>query len=156
MTLLVDVNHPGPQEDLVSNWEPSHSLVEDAISGVEIAPHLLALAVASLPLCLQWEMGWSTAGYLSFGIHSVLCSVSRPTSVLGQSFLQESSLSPSFSLSLDIPQLGLLSHVSSLRLSSGHSGPVPILSTHPAHSYSAPIAAGRLEHPGYLSTGSRG
>ena len=29
-----------------------------------------------------------------------------------------------FSLSLAIPQFGLLSHVSSLRLSSGHSGPV--------------------------------
>ena len=29
-TLLVDVNHPGAQEDLVSNWEPAHSLVEDA------------------------------------------------------------------------------------------------------------------------------
>ena len=34
-----------------------------------------------------------------------------------------------FSLSLAIPQFGLLSHVSSLRLSSGHSGPVLALST---------------------------
>ena len=32
-TLLADVNHPGSKEDLVSNWEPAHSLVEDAISG---------------------------------------------------------------------------------------------------------------------------
>ena len=38
MTLLVDVNRPGSQEDLVSNWEPAHSLVEDAISVAEIAP----------------------------------------------------------------------------------------------------------------------
>ena len=54
--LLADVNHPGPQEDLVSNWEPAHSLVEDAISGAEIASWLPALAVAHLPLCLQlWE-----------------------------------------------------------------------------------------------------
>ena len=30
MTLLTDVNHPGSQEDMVSNWEPAHSLVEDA------------------------------------------------------------------------------------------------------------------------------
>ena len=29
-TLLADVNHPGSQEDMVSNWEPAHSLVEDA------------------------------------------------------------------------------------------------------------------------------
>ena len=49
-TLLVDVNCPGSQEDLVSNWEPAHSLVEDAISGAEIAPRLPAMAVARLPL----------------------------------------------------------------------------------------------------------
>ena len=36
VTLLVDVNHPGSQEDLVSNWEPAHSLVEDVISRVEM------------------------------------------------------------------------------------------------------------------------
>ena len=51
VTLLADVNHPGSQEDLVSNWEPAQSLVEDAISGAEIAPCLPALAVAHLPLC---------------------------------------------------------------------------------------------------------
>ena len=51
-TLLADVNHPGSQEDLVSNWEPAYSLVEDAISGGKISPCLLALAVACLPLCL--------------------------------------------------------------------------------------------------------
>ena len=49
-TLLVDVNRPGSQEDLVSNWEPARSLVEDAVSGAEFAPCLLALAVAHLPL----------------------------------------------------------------------------------------------------------
>ena len=53
MTLPADVNHPGSQEVLVSNWEPDHSLVEDAISGAEVASRLLALAVARLPLCLQ-------------------------------------------------------------------------------------------------------
>ena len=57
MTLLADVNRPGSQEDLVSNWEPAHSLVEDAISGAEIAPCLPALAVAHLPLCLRWGDG---------------------------------------------------------------------------------------------------
>ena len=55
MTLLADVNHLGSQEDEVSNWEPAHSLVEDVISGAEIAaaPCLLALAVSRLPLCLR-------------------------------------------------------------------------------------------------------
>ena len=57
MTLLADVNCPGSQEDLVSKWEPAHSLVEDAISGAEIAPHLQALAVARLPVCLQQVEG---------------------------------------------------------------------------------------------------
>ena len=52
--LLADVNHPGSQEDLLRNWEPAHSLVEDAISGTEIAPRLPALAGAHLPLCL-WQ-----------------------------------------------------------------------------------------------------
>ena len=56
MTLLVDVNCPGSQEDLVNNWEPAHSFVEDASSGAEIAPCLPALAVARLPLYL-WQGG---------------------------------------------------------------------------------------------------
>ena len=60
--LLADSNHPGSQEDLISNWEPAHSLVEDAISGAKIATCLLALAVAHLPPCLWRGMGWSTAG----------------------------------------------------------------------------------------------
>ena len=63
-TLLVDVNHPGSQEDLVSNWETAHSLMEHAISVVEIAPRLQALAVARLALSLwrgAWGRGQSTA-----------------------------------------------------------------------------------------------
>ena len=54
MTLLVDVNRSGSQEDLVSNWEPVRSLVEDVVSGAEFAPCLPAPAVARLPLCL-WK-----------------------------------------------------------------------------------------------------
>ena len=83
VTLLEDVNHEGSQEDLVSNWEPAHSLVEDTISGAKIAPCLLALAIACLPLCFQHGMGWSTAGLLSFGVCSILCSVSEPGYALG-------------------------------------------------------------------------
>ena len=62
VTLLADVNCPGSLEDLVSNWEPAHSLVEDAVSGAEIAPCLPALAVGHLPLCLQAGRGQSAAG----------------------------------------------------------------------------------------------
>ena len=53
MTLPADVNHPGSQEDLVSNWEPACSLVEDAVSGAEIAPFQLWL----LPTCLSASGG---------------------------------------------------------------------------------------------------
>ena len=49
MTLLADVNCPGSQEDLVINWEPAHSLVEDAISGAKVAPFWLWLSPDCLP-----------------------------------------------------------------------------------------------------------
>ena len=60
--ILADVNQPGFLENVVSNWETGHSLVEDAISGAKIAaaPYLLGLAVAHLPLLLQrgtWGRG---------------------------------------------------------------------------------------------------
>ena len=83
VNLPVDVNRPGSAEDLVSNWEPAHSLVEDAVPGAEIVPHLLPLAVALLLLCLWQGMSQSIASWLSSGVHSVLCSVSGPGSALG-------------------------------------------------------------------------
>ena len=51
---LEEMLFPGAQEDVVSSWLPAHSLVEDVVSGAEIAaaPCLPALAVACLPLCL--------------------------------------------------------------------------------------------------------
>ena len=54
MTLLADVNCPGSQEDLVRNWEPTCSLVEDAVSGDKFAPRLPDLAVTHLSPCL-WQ-----------------------------------------------------------------------------------------------------
>ena len=83
MTLLVDVDHPGSQEDMVSNWEPAHSLLGEAVSGAEIAPCLLALAVTPTSLSLVGWQGLYTPGQLSFGIHSFLCSVSEPGCALG-------------------------------------------------------------------------
>ena len=56
MILLVGVNHPVSQEDLVSNWEPAHSLVEDALSGAEIVPSPSGSGYR-LPLCLWWGQG---------------------------------------------------------------------------------------------------
>ena len=56
------------QEDVVSTWQPAHSLVEDAVYEAEIAasPCLLALAVTHLPLCLR--EGTAPDGLLFFGI----------------------------------------------------------------------------------------
>ena len=53
---MVDVNHPGSQEDMVSSWEPIHSLVEDAVYGPEMAaaPCLPALAVTACPSASGW------------------------------------------------------------------------------------------------------
>ena len=73
-------HRPVSQEDLVSNWKPVHSLVEDVVSGGEFGPCLLALA--HLPPCLWWVVGQSGAGYLFSGDRSVLCSVSGPSSAL--------------------------------------------------------------------------
>ena len=70
-TLLADVNHPGSQEDLVSNWEPAHSSVQDAISGSEIAPCLQALAVACLSLFL-----WCGDGLVHSRLALLWCSLS--------------------------------------------------------------------------------
>ena len=66
VTLLEDVNHPGSWKAwlvLLPCWEPAHGLVEDAVSGTEIAatPWLLFPAVTSLPLCLQVGRGWYSA-----------------------------------------------------------------------------------------------
>ena len=57
MKLLPDIYLPGSQEEVLSNWELAHSLVEDEVPGAEIAapPCLLALAATYLPLCLQGE-----------------------------------------------------------------------------------------------------
>ena len=74
---LEDVKLPGSQEDMFCNWEPGHSLV---VSGAKIAaaPCLLALIVVHLPLCLWGGRAPYVAGLLSFGIHSILCSVIIP------------------------------------------------------------------------------
>ena len=75
----------------------------------------------------------SQLALLWYSLSPLFCE--QPCSALGYGFLQDSSLSVCLSLSvfffflsLAIPQFGLLSHVSSLRLPSGHSGPVLTLS----------------------------
>ena len=132
--LISGCNPPGrcqpsrSQEDMVSNWEPAHSLVEYAISGAEITPCLLALAVTHLPLCFWWGKGpvRSQLALLWYSLNPLFCEPAR-LQVRLEPFTGKFSLF-FLSLSLAIPQFGLVSQVSSLRLSSGHSGLVPTLS----------------------------
>ena len=153
------VNCPGSQEDVISNSEPAHSLVEDAISGAEIAAAscLPALAVACLPVCLQQGGVYMQPVLLWYS--SILCSVSAPGCMLepftGKFFFF---LIPF--LSLEIPRFGLLSHVSSLILFSGHSRhsrPYPKVwwcsLNLPAQ---PPLAGSGRELLGYFSIGSWG
>ena len=77
----MDVNRPGSQEDVVSNWQPAHSLVEDAVSGAEIAaaPCLPALAVTCLLLCLQGgrALYGSCLAFLWYSLNPVFCESDR-------------------------------------------------------------------------------
>ena len=93
MTLLADVNHLGSQEDEVSNWEPAHSLVEDVISGAEIAaaPCLLALAVSRLPLCLRGgrALCGSWLALLWYLLNPLLCEHTRGHHVVLEPFVRK-------------------------------------------------------------------
>ena len=131
VTLLAYVNRPGSQEDLVSNWEPARSLVEDPSPGAEIAPRLPALAVTRPPLCLQLARdgpAHSRLALLWYSISPLFCEQACQCLRL-ELFTGKFSLS----LLLFFP-LSLLSHslgfylVSSLRLPLGYSSPFLILS----------------------------
>ena len=75
------------------------------------------------PACSQLALLW-------YSLNPLFCEPVRLCVSL-EPFVGKFSVS-FFSLSLAIPQFGMLSHVSSLRLSSGHSGPVRTLSTNDA------------------------
>ena len=101
MTLLADANCLGSQGDVVSNWEPTHSLVEDAISGAEISPCLPALAVTRLPLCLWWGNGpvRSWLALLWYSLNPLFCEQAQLCLRL-ELFMGKFSLSVSFFLSV--------------------------------------------------------
>ena len=112
-TLLADVNHPGSQEDVVSNWEPAHSLVEDAVSGPEVFSRLLSLAITHLPLYYIWQgdgPGHSQLAFLWYLLNPLFCEPARLCLRL-ELFVGKFSLSLSLSFfSLAIQQFGLLSN----------------------------------------------
>ena len=82
--LQADMNSPGSQTDMVSDWQPAHILAGGAVSGVEIAmaPCLPPLAVTHLPLCF-WVGRAITGSWLalfqySLGFNPSDCSLSAP------------------------------------------------------------------------------
>ena len=142
--LLVDVNHPRSQENLVSNWEPVHSLVEHAVSGAKISPLALLPTwgrASPQPLISAAPLWCLLSPLFCERVRLSLRAFCRKVISLSLFF---------FFSSLAIPQFGLLSHVNSLRMSSGHSGLAPTLYMQP------PLTARGCKWPGYLSTGSRG
>ena len=108
---------------MVSNWEPAHSLVEDAVSWDKIAtaPCLLALAVAQLPLCFQ-EVGAYMAASL---LNPLFCESTRGHHEALEPFVE---MILYFCLSGDPRVWVAVSHYT-LRLSSWHSGLVLTLRT---------------------------
>ena len=102
-------------------------MVEDVVSGAKIASCLLALAVTCLPPAGDGPV-LSQLALLWFSLSPLFCERAWQCLRL-ELFMGKFSFSPFFFiLSLAIPWFGLLSHVSSLRLSSRHSGPVLTLS----------------------------
>ena len=94
-------------------------------------------AVAHLPLCLQHGEGpvCSQPALLWYSFSPLFCECTRghrEVTFMGKF------LSFFFFISLVIPRFGLLSHISSLRLFSWHSGPVVTLRTNDAACTSLP------------------
>ena len=120
-------------QDLEKTW-----LATGSCSQIDRGCHLwgrdcpfLALAVACLPLCLQGlgegqDHRWLVL--LWYSLSPLFCEQAWQCLRLELRLEKVLSFSLSFFLPLAIPQFGLLSHVSSLRLSSGPSGLILTLS----------------------------
>ena len=126
---------------MVRNRKPIRSLVGDAISGAKFAPFWLQLA----PICPLPPAGDGLVlrllALLWYLLSPLFCEQAWQCLRSGLSWDSSLSLSPFFcSVSLAIPQSGLLSHVSSLRLPSGQSGPVLTLSNEARSSMVSPLS----------------
>ena len=111
------------RKSLVRNWKPVLSFLRDALSGAQFA--LFWLQLVPLAPCLQRGMDRSASGSHFSGIRSsfVLSAGRAFRGIVLALFL---------SVSLAVARFRLLSQGSSLRLPSGHSGPVLTLRMPPA------------------------
>ena len=146
-TQLADFNSPGSQEDLVSNLEPACNLVGDALWGRDCP------LPSSSDWCLPPVGNWlvhSQLALLWYSFNPLFC---EPARLYLRLELFRGKFSLSFLSLSAIPQFGLLSHFSSSRLFSGHSGLLLTLSMQ----LSPPLLAdGRYERLSYFPTGSCG
>ena len=120
---------------MVSNWEPAHSLDEDAsLWGRDWSSPFPSGSDCHIPASLLWQGEGPECSQLILLLYSLSPLFCEGTNRRVRAFCRQFSLSLSLSIffffpSMAIPQFGLLSHVSSFRLSSGHSGPVITLRT---------------------------
>ena len=121
-------------------------MVEDAVSGAEFA---LAFQLWLLPACLPA----SSAGWIAL----LCCSLSPLFCERARKCLRLELFAGKFSLSFlffsplsGYPRFGLLSHISSLRLPSGHSGPVLTLGNAATPACSTPTCWWRMQASGLL------
>ena len=130
------------RKSLVRNWKPVCSLVGDAVSGAEFAHFWLCLEPLSpLPPAGDGPVRSPASSSLVL-LSPLFCE--RAGCALGWGFSQVNSLSPA------IPQFKLLSHVSSLRWPSGHSGLVLNLSNAARFSLFSPPCWWRMRASGIL------
>ena len=121
--LPADVDHPESQEVLVSN-EGCLQFGRGCLSGAVISRSWLWLQTPTACLSPMGDgLVCSLLALLWYLLSPLFCERAWQYLRLGL-FAGQFSLS----LSLAIPQFGLLSHISSLRLPLGHSGPVLTLS----------------------------
>ena len=109
------------RKSLVRNWAPVCNLVGDAISGGGTPSLGLSLPLFPPPCLLPLAGDRLVCSWLA-----LLCNCSVPLFCECPAGFSGHLI---FSLSLAIPQFKLLSHISSLRLPSGHSGLVFTLSS---------------------------
>ena len=119
------------RKSLVRNWRPVCSAVGDVVLGAEPAPFPSPLPPASGgagPVrSLRWALLWTC---------SVPLFCERPAVCSGRLI---------FSLSFAVPQFMLVTHKSSLRLSSEHSGPVLTLNSATRFSVPPPLAGQEVD-----------
>ena len=127
-TLLADINHPGSQEDVLATGISSQFGGRCPLWGWECSSPLPYGSGCHTPVSLPLGGEGPTRSQLAL-LWYLLSPLSRECVRLCVRAFHVKGLFVCLCVFLVTPQSGFLSHVSSLRLSSGHSGPVLTLRT---------------------------